>query len=245
MPPELPFRRVPLPSGGSVRVAHEPDPTGRWVVLRDDRGGRGVSARSLSTALDAALPWPETPHSAWSTRTVEELTPSRESGLGPRFACPCCDQFTLTDCPPGTYATCAVCGWEDCGGQYADLDLAGGPNRVSLREARANVARIGISDERDLDRTGYWAPRAPLPIERAGDDSAEPIATLLYALLLGDGATVADERFVDLDVAVGRAAELAEARGVEVMVAPAPEMPAERIHVWDSVRGWPEAAERG
>lgn len=44
--------------------------------------------------------------------------------------------MTLAKPPPGTYATCEVCCWED--------DIAeGGANHVSLVEARANFERIG------------------------------------------------------------------------------------------------------
>ncbi len=46
--------------------------------------------------------------------------------------------MTLTEEPPGTFEVCPVCGWEDDDAQARDPDFAGGANRVSLREARAN-----------------------------------------------------------------------------------------------------------
>ena len=53
------------------------------------------------------------------------------------FACPCCRFFTLDEQPPGTYAICEVCGWEDDPVQFTDPDYRGGANEPSLNEQRA------------------------------------------------------------------------------------------------------------
>ena len=63
-----------------------------------------------------------------------------------RFACPCCGFLTLAEQPPGTYALCPVCWWEDDGVQFANPDRRGGANAPSLNEARANFRRVGASD---------------------------------------------------------------------------------------------------
>ena len=60
-----------------------------------------------------------------------------------RFECPCCTFLTLTERPPGTFAVCAVCGWEDDLSQFRDPDFTGGANSVSLRQARENFATFG------------------------------------------------------------------------------------------------------
>jgi hypothetical protein len=65
-----------------------------------------------------------------------------------RFACLCCGFLTLDEAPPGSFAICAVCGWEDDYSQGVDVELAGGANRPSLTEARHNFATIGVSDHR-------------------------------------------------------------------------------------------------
>jgi hypothetical protein len=65
-----------------------------------------------------------------------------------RYACPCCGYLTLANEPPGTYAICEVCFWEDDGVQFRDPDYTGGANRVSLSEARDSFVRHGVADER-------------------------------------------------------------------------------------------------
>jgi len=63
-----------------------------------------------------------------------------------KFACLCCGHLTLDEEPPGTYAICPVCGWEDDYSQGIDVDMTGGANRPSLAEARRNFAAAGVSD---------------------------------------------------------------------------------------------------
>lgn len=60
-----------------------------------------------------------------------------------RFPCPCCGQHTLAEEPPGTFAICPVCEWEDDHVQFRDPTYEGGANRVSLAEARDNFRRFG------------------------------------------------------------------------------------------------------
>jgi hypothetical protein len=73
-----------------------------------------------------------------------------------KYACPCCRSLTLDEPPPGTFDICPVCWWEDDNVQFDDPEFRGGANEVSLREARANFARIGASDSR-------WKNRVRLP----------------------------------------------------------------------------------
>lgn len=77
-----------------------------------------------------------------------------------RFACPCCGFLTLSEPPPGTYAICKVCFWEDDGVQFADPDYEGGANTVSLNQARKTFALHGVSELRFEANV-----RAPLPEE--------------------------------------------------------------------------------
>jgi hypothetical protein len=72
------------------------------------------------------------------------------------FACPCCGYPTLSEKPPGTFAVCPVCFWEDDDAQFRDPAFAGGANSVSLNDARRNFAAYGASAE-DL-RTKVRAP---------------------------------------------------------------------------------------
>ncbi|MGP3999754.1 CPCC family cysteine-rich protein [Streptomyces sp. 8N706] len=73
--------------------------------------------------------------------------------------CPCCGFLTLGR--RGWYEICPVCGWEDDGQDDHNADeYIGGPNRVSLSEARRNYSRFGAAEERDRPRV-----RLPLPEE--------------------------------------------------------------------------------
>lgn len=81
---------------------------------------------------------------------------------GKRYACPCCGFRTLPEEPPGTFDICPVCHWEDDVVQFEDHDYAGGANTLSLRQARDNFLRVGVSDPRFKSLV-----RDPLPEERA------------------------------------------------------------------------------
>jgi Cysteine-rich CPCC len=67
-------------------------------------------------------------------------------------ACPCCSFLTMPgdDSFPGSFVICPVCFWEDDWAQLNDMDLAGGANRVSLRQARMNFRSFGAVDEQAL-----------------------------------------------------------------------------------------------
>jgi hypothetical protein len=78
-----------------------------------------------------------------------------------RFACPCCGFLTLNEKPPGTFAICPVCFWEDDDAQFRDPTYAGGANRVSLGEARRNFIDFGAAMREFQEQV-----RAPLPEEK-------------------------------------------------------------------------------
>lgn len=57
--------------------------------------------------------------------------------MNDRYPCPCCGYLTLGEEPPGTFAVCPVCAWEDDNVQYHDHEYEGGANAVSLSQAKA------------------------------------------------------------------------------------------------------------
>jgi len=77
-----------------------------------------------------------------------------------RYPCPCCAYLTLGERPPGTFAICPVCFWEDDDVQFQDPGYCGGANAVSLREAQDNFRRFGAAKESLRGRV-----RLPLPEE--------------------------------------------------------------------------------
>ena len=83
----------------------------------------------------------------------------RPAALPPR--CPCCYCRTISE--RDIFDICPVCFWEDDGQDDHNADdLRGGPNgALSLTEARANYARIGVCQEESLQYV-----RGPRPDER-------------------------------------------------------------------------------
>ena len=66
------------------------------------------------------------------------------------YVCTCCGYATL-DTVNG-YNICRICFWEDDGQDDPKADENwGGPNQISLSEARVNFIKVGASDPKDLD----------------------------------------------------------------------------------------------
>ena len=53
-----------------------------------------------------------------------------------KYKCPCCENNTLYEMPPGTFEICPICNWEDDEVQYNDPTYAGGANEMCLNDAR-------------------------------------------------------------------------------------------------------------
>lgn len=64
-----------------------------------------------------------------------------------KYPCPCCGYKTLDEKPPGTFQICEVCFWEDDNIQFENLDVIGGANDVSLRQAQENFNKFGACTE--------------------------------------------------------------------------------------------------
>ena len=63
------------------------------------------------------------------------------------YPCPCCGYKTLDEEPPGTFALCPICYWEDDDVQFDDPDYAGGANKISLRQSQKNYISFGASEK--------------------------------------------------------------------------------------------------
>lgn len=61
-----------------------------------------------------------------------------------KYTCPCCGYKTLED--EHEYDICPICFWEDDLLQFEEVDLAGGANPVSLREAQQNFIKFGACE---------------------------------------------------------------------------------------------------
>lgn len=73
----------------------------------------------------------------------------RESTSTGRYACPCCGYATISE--PAGYEICPICFWEDDGQDDPQAEKCfGGPNHVSLLEARRNFLVFGAAELKDL-----------------------------------------------------------------------------------------------
>lgn len=84
-----------------------------------------------------------------------------------RFACPCCGFLTLDEEPPGTYAICPVCFWEDDLVQFQDTEYEGGANEVSLHQAKQNYTLMGASTPESRSKV-----RPPSPEELSSEPAS-------------------------------------------------------------------------
>ncbi len=67
------------------------------------------------------------------------------------YPCPCCGELTMHEQRRGSFEICLVCGWEDDRLQWKDENEGQGANRVSLKEARENYKKYGVSDPKEMD----------------------------------------------------------------------------------------------
>lgn len=75
---------------------------------------------------------------------------NREQAINTLYACPCCGYATISE--PANYEICEICFWEDDGQDNPEQnEFLGGPNGVSLAEARFNFIVFGAAEKKDLD----------------------------------------------------------------------------------------------
>ena len=63
-----------------------------------------------------------------------------------KFFCKCCFYNTLVEYPRGTCEICEICFWEDDRYQTENPFDNGGPNKVSLIQARKNFEQFGACE---------------------------------------------------------------------------------------------------
>jgi len=61
-----------------------------------------------------------------------------------RYKCSCCGNYTLKD---ENDDICKVCYWQEDIVQKAEPDYIGGPNKISLNQARNNYSKFGVCDK--------------------------------------------------------------------------------------------------
>ncbi|MFD6137990.1 CPCC family cysteine-rich protein [Isoptericola sp. NPDC060257] len=90
------------------------------------------------------------------------------------FPCPCCGHRVFDE-PPGSYAICPVCFWEDDAVQLRWPDYGGGANSPSLIEAQQTYRLVGAMEPRFISKVRVPGPNEPLdadwrPIDLVIDD---------------------------------------------------------------------------
>ena len=75
---------------------------------------------------------------------------NREQAFNKLYACPCCGYATLAEV--ANYEICEICFWEDDGQDDPEQnECFGGPNKVSLKEARFNFLVFGAAERNQTD----------------------------------------------------------------------------------------------
>lgn len=133
-----------MPDGRTVHAQREA-PTADWIVDLDGTERPPVRERWLLKALIELLELGPGDRPEWLWELVRDLS-GTDTPAGRRYPCPCCDCLTLRKPPTGTQQICRVCWWEDDAGQYIDIEMKPGANKMSLREARDNFLSRGVSD---------------------------------------------------------------------------------------------------
>jgi hypothetical protein len=83
------------------------------------------------------------------------------------FTCPACG-FLVFDEPPGSYAICHICGWEDDHVQLRFPLLQGGANTESLVEHQINVLMqipVDITEYQGYLRDPDWRPLGEIDVQ--------------------------------------------------------------------------------
>jgi hypothetical protein len=137
--PRLDYRAAAV-SGDRVVRAASSGPMGEWFAFVDDEASRVIGGRILIDVLGELFELPWGKKGAWVHDAIAQLA-GHPTSRGIRYPCPCCDLMTLEEAPAGTFAICAVCGWEDDGVQLRDPSYEGGANKTSLLQARASYRR--------------------------------------------------------------------------------------------------------
>jgi hypothetical protein len=77
-----------------------------------------------------------------------------------QYTCPACG-FLVFDEPPGSYAICDVCGWEDDHVQLANPAMDGGANRESLIQVQQRTLAtypLAVQVQAGYKRDSGWRP---------------------------------------------------------------------------------------
>jgi hypothetical protein len=116
-----------------------------------------------------------------------------ETGEAARFPCPCCGYLTFGE-PPGSYAICPICFWEDDPVQLR-FPTRGGAN-VPLVEAQRHFPQVGACEPRlrpyvrppgvDDRRDPGWHPLDPAQAPLGGPETGLEYWTEGAALDFGD-----------------------------------------------------------
>jgi len=83
-----------------------------------------------------------------------------------KYKCACCGYYTFEENLLIMQDICPVCFWQNNASQNLDPTFRGGPNKVTLNEARKNFKLFGAKNEKSLKHV-----RKPLEDEKDGLDN--------------------------------------------------------------------------
>jgi hypothetical protein len=86
------------------------------------------------------------------------------------YPCPGCG-YLVFHRPPGSYAICPICSWEDDADQLRDPTRRGGANGPNLIEAQRTFLTLGAKERRSL---GYVRKPGPEDVRDSGWRPVDP-----------------------------------------------------------------------
>jgi hypothetical protein len=94
------------------------------------------------------------------------------------YPCPSCGFLVFSE-PPGSYAICQFCGWEDDHVQLAHPAMRGGANGESLAESQIAILRdlpLEVREHKGVLRDPQWRPLRSEELEVAPDAPRDGIS---------------------------------------------------------------------
>lgn len=129
------------------QAADQCEPAEAWMT--EQEFGFGSLAYYGRDFVDFTVPSQAANYEAELTATAQALLDRGGRRVQSSYPCVCCGYLTMSE-PPGSYAICPVCFWEDDQVQLRWPDCPGGANTVSLIQAQVKFQAIGASEEHVL-----------------------------------------------------------------------------------------------
>ncbi len=115
-----------------------------YAMLENPNNRGGILVPAITCSLVSILLW------YWSSSPARQVRALAHATAGEKLLqCQCCDFYSIANAAPGI--VCSVCGWRQTDVGLTMPDQHSKSNEgLSLREARANILKIGVSSPKHV-----------------------------------------------------------------------------------------------